>query len=175
MKQLQVCNDFSCDEPVCEDNYFDLIFLVHQSENGKKGKQNWTFLTRFLKKIIKSFAQTNPGLESYRVALVQYGAQVVSLLKLDQFDGNRDAIFETMDSWPKKKSVINNKKSTSLGNALQFVETEIVRKNTSGRRPGGFGGVPAILMIITDELETSPDERTKSSFQKYPNRPKDII
>ena len=164
VKQLQVCNDFSCDEPVCEDNYFDLIFLVHQSENGKKGKQNWTFLTRFLKKIIKSFAQTNPGLESYRVSLVQYGTEIVSLLKLDGFDGKRDGIFETMDTWPKKKSIINNKKSSSLGSALEYVETEIIRKSSSGRRPGGFGGVPAILIIITDELETSADERTKSCF-----------
>ena len=38
--------------------------------------------------------------------------------------------------------------------SLDYVRDNIFDNENSGRRQGGFGGVPAIVLVITDKIET---------------------
>jgi len=44
---------------------------------------------------------------------------------------------------------------------LDFVRNNILENVSSGRRDGGQGGVPAIIVILTDNLDTDLSERTR--------------
>ena len=164
LKQVEVCNDFQCDIDVCEDDYFDLILLIHQSEKGTRGAKNWENIVKFIKKLVKNFRHTDPSVSTYRLSLFSYGRTTTQLVKLGDFDRDRAAMFDFFDSFygANKKLVLNNDAvgKPFLGQALYFVES-LIDANESGLRPGGVGGVPAIVGIITDEMETTSAERAQ--------------
>ena len=164
LKQVEVCNDFQCEIDVCEDDYFDLILLIHQSEKGTRGAKNWENIVRFIKKLVKNFRHTDPSISTYQLSIFVYGRTTTQLVKFGDFDRNRSDMFEFFDSLygSNKKLVLNNDAvgKPFLGQALYFVES-LIDADESGMRPGGVGGVPAIVGIITDDLETSTTERTQ--------------
>jgi len=110
LQEVEVCNDFDCDSPVCEDDYFDLILLIHQSEKGTVGKKNWEYVIKYIKKIVKSFRHRNPGPSTYRISIISFGGRVTQLVKLKEFDFDRDGFFDKLDNLTKenKKLVLNN-------------------------------------------------------------------
>ena len=164
LKQVEVCNDFQCEIDVCEDDYFDLILLIHQSEKGTRGAKNWENIVKFIKKLVKNFRHTDPGISTYQLSVFVYGRTTTQLVKFGDFDRNRSGMFDFFDSLygTNKKLVLNNDAvgKPFLGQALYFVES-LIDANEIGMRPGGVGGVPAIVGIITDDLETSTTERTQ--------------
>ena len=164
LRQVEVCNDFQCDIDVCEDDYFDLVLLVHQSEKGTRGQKNWEYIVRFIKKLLKSFRHTDPSISTYRLSIFVYGKVTVQLVRFGDFDRDRTSLFDFLDTLfdKNKKLVLNNDAvgKPFLGQALFFVEN-LIDNNELGLREGGVGGVPTIVGIITDELETSTDERTQ--------------
>ena len=120
-KQVQVCNDFNCDVEICEDSYFDLILLVHQSDSGVKAISNWEKITKYIKKVVKGFKHENPGMETYRLAMVVYGQSVELLFNLNDFDGDRKALFDRMEKYSNQEKLIANTnmfKGSALPEAL---------------------------------------------------------
>ena len=169
IQEVEVCNDFDCNVPVCEDDYFDLILLVHQSEKGTIGKKNWENIIKYIKKIIKNFKHSNPGPSTYRISIISFGRKITQLTKLNEYYYNRDGLFDKLDNLisDNKKLVLNNDsiKKSSLADALVYVRkivTKSIEQNEkSGRRTMGGGGATTIVGIISDILETDIKERTK--------------
>ena len=140
------------------------MLLVHQSEKGTRGQKNWEYIVRFIKKLVKSFRHTDPSVSTYRLSIFVYGKVTVQLVRLGDFDRDRASLFDFLDTLfdENKKLVLNNDAvgKPFLGQALFFVES-LIDNNELGLREGGVGGVPTIVGIITDELETSTEERTQ--------------
>lgn len=130
-KQVQVCNDFDCELEICEDSYFDLILLVHQSGDGEKAGRNWDNIVKYIKKVVKGFMHEHPGQETYRLTVVAYGKYSKILFNLNEFDGDRKSMFERMEQFSLMEELVNNANLANyekLPEALGLYKIHVVNK-----------------------------------------------